>query len=61
MKRTGLLLTGMVIITGCLTYACRILPHQESESYQQENVGAQQEQQQEPAEQVHRQPRMKRR
>lgn len=52
MKRTGLLLTGMVIITGCLTYACRILPHQESESYQQENVGAQQEQQQEPAEQV---------
>ena len=51
MKRTGLLLTGMVIVTGCLAYACWTLPHQEQESYRQEDVGAQQEKQ-EPAEQV---------
>lgn len=51
MKRTGLLLSGMLIITGCLTYALRTLPRQESDLYMQENIGAQQEEP-EPAEQV---------
>lgn len=51
MKRTGFLLTGMLIITGCLTYAWRTLPRQESDLYVQENLGAQQEER-EPAEQV---------
>lgn len=44
MKRTGLLLTGMVIMTGCLAYAWQILPHQQSKLYVQEDVGAPQEQ-----------------
>lgn len=43
MKRTGLLLTGMLIVTGCLTYAWRTLPRQESDLYLQENIGAKQE------------------
>ena len=51
MKRTGLLLIGMLVVTGCLTYAWRILPRQESDLYIQENVGAMQEEP-EPAEQV---------
>lgn len=51
MKRTGLLLIGMLVVTGCLTYAYRILPRQESDLYIQENVGAMQEEP-EPAEQV---------
>lgn len=51
MKRTGFLLTGMLIITGCLTYAWRTLPSQESNLYVQENLGARQEES-EPAEQV---------
>ena len=44
MKRTGLLLTGMVIVTGCLAYAWQALPHQQSNLYVQEDVGAVQEQ-----------------
>ena len=51
MKRTGLFLIGMLVVTGCLTYAWRILPRQESDLYIQENVGAMQEEP-EPAEQV---------
>lgn len=44
MKRTGILLTGMVIMTGCLAYAWQTLPHQQSNLYVQEDVGAVQEQ-----------------
>ena len=51
MKKTGLLMIGMLVVTGCLTYAWRILPRQESDLYIQENVGAMQEEP-EPAEQV---------
>lgn len=51
MKRTGLLLIGMLVVTGCLTYAWRVLPRQESDRYIQENVGAMQEEP-EPADQV---------
>ena len=51
MKRTGFLLTGMLIVTGCLAYAWRTLPRQESDLYVQENLGARQEES-EPAEQV---------
>lgn len=51
MKRTGFLLTGMLIVTGCLTYTWRTLPRQESDLYVQENLGARQEES-EPAEQV---------
>lgn len=51
MKKTGLLMSGMLVVTGCLTYAWRILPHQESDLYIQKNVGAMQEEP-EPAEQV---------
>lgn len=51
MKRTGLLLISMLIATGCLTYAWRTLPRQESDLYIQENIGAKQEEP-EPAEQV---------
>lgn len=43
MKRTGLLLTGMLIMTGCLAYAWQTLPHRQSELYVQEDVGAKQE------------------
>ena len=43
MKRTGLLLTGMLILTGCLAYAWQTLPHQQSDLYMQENLGAGQE------------------
>lgn len=51
MKKTGLLFAGMLVVTGCLTYVCRILPQQESDLYLQENVGAMQKEA-EPAEQV---------
>lgn len=51
MKRTGLLLSGMVIATGCLAYNWRMLPRQESDLHIQEDVGARQEEP-EPAEQV---------
>ncbi len=56
MKKTGLLLTGMLVVTGCLTYAWRTLPRQESDLYVQEDVGARQEEQ-ESAEQVVRRER----
>ena len=42
MKRTGVLLTGMLILTGCLAYAWQTLPHQQSELYMQEDFGAMQ-------------------
>ncbi len=51
MKRTGLLLIGMLGVTGCLTYAWKTLPRQESDLYIQESIGAMQEEP-EPAEQV---------
>lgn len=40
MKRTGVLLTGMLIVTGCLAYAWQTLPRQQSDLYIQEDVGA---------------------
>ena len=43
MKRTGILLTGMLIMTGCLAYAWRTLPHRQSDLYIQEDFGAEQE------------------
>lgn len=43
MKRTGLLLTGMLIVTGCLTYTWKTLPHRQSDLYIQEDLGAKQE------------------
>lgn len=42
MKRTGLLFTGMLIVTGSLTYAWQTLPHRQSDLYQQEKIGSQQ-------------------
>lgn len=42
MKRTGLLLTGMLIVTGSLAYAWQTLPHRQSDLYQQEKIGSQQ-------------------
>lgn len=54
MKRTGLLLTGMVIMTGCLSYAWQTLPHQQSNLYVQEDVGAVQEQTEQPEQVVRR-------
>lgn len=39
MKRTGLLMTGMLIMTGCLAYAWQTLPHRQSNLYVQEDVG----------------------
>lgn len=43
MKRTGLLLIGMLILTGCLAYAWHELPHEESDLYLQTDLGAAQE------------------
>ena len=43
MKRTGLLLIGMLIATGCLAYAWQTLPHRQSDMYMQEDLGAEQE------------------
>lgn len=43
MKRTGLLMAGMLILTGCLAYAWQTLPHQQSDQYTQEDLGARQE------------------
>lgn len=51
MKRTGILLTGMLILTGCLAYAWQTLPRQQSDLYRQKDLGAKQEEA-EPAEQV---------
>ena len=42
MKRTGLLMTGMLVMTGCLAYAWQTLPHRQSDQYVQEDVGAKQ-------------------
>lgn len=43
MKRTGILLTGMLIVTGCLAYTWQTLPHRQSDLYIQEDFGAEQE------------------
>lgn len=43
MKKTGLLLIGMLILTGCLAYTWHTLPRRQSDLYMQEDVGAQQE------------------
>ena len=43
MKKIGLLLVGMLIITGSLAYAWQTLPHQQSELYIQADLGAEQE------------------
>ena len=51
MKKTGLLLTGMLLLTGCLAYTWHTLPRRQSDLYKQENLGAQQEEP-EQAEQV---------
>lgn len=40
MKRTGLLLIGMLILTGCLAYAWHELPHEKSDLYLQADLGA---------------------
>lgn len=42
MKRTGILLAGMLVLTGCLAYAWQTLPRQQSDLYRQENLGARQ-------------------
>lgn len=43
MKKTGLLLTGMLVLTGCLAYAWKTTPRQQSDLYMQEDLGAMQE------------------
>ena len=40
MKRTGLLLAGMLALTGCLVYARQTLPHRQSSQYVQEDFEA---------------------
>lgn len=55
MKKTGLLLTGMLIVTGGLLHAWHTLPHRQSELYMQEQAGAEKERL-EQAEQVIREP-----
>ena len=42
MKRSGLLLTGMLVVTGSLAYAWQTLPHRQSDLYRQEKIGSQQ-------------------
>lgn len=42
MKKTGLLLIGMLTMTGALAFAWRQLPHEESDLYWQEDLGAEQ-------------------
>lgn len=44
MKKTGLLLTGMLAAAVSLAYVCKVLPQREQERYVQEEVGAGQEQ-----------------
>ncbi len=56
MKRTGLLLTGMMVITGSLIYAWQALPHRQSELYVQRETGAAKEQAGQPEEAVLREP-----
>lgn len=48
MKKTGILLTGMLILTGCLVYAWQTTSHQQSDLYMQEDVGAMQEESEQP-------------
>lgn len=48
MKRTGLFLTGMLVLTGCLAYAWQTTPHRQSDLYMQEDVGAMQEEAEQP-------------
>lgn len=43
MKRTGLLVTVMFVVTGCLMYTWKTLPHRQSDLYIQEDLGAKQE------------------
>lgn len=40
MKRTGILLTVMLILTGCLAYAWQTLPRRQSDLYRQADLGA---------------------
>lgn len=54
MKRTGVLLTGMLLATGCLAYAWQILPHQQSDLYLQEDLGAMQEEAGQPEQMIKR-------
>lgn len=54
MKRTGLLLTGMLVLTGCLAYAWQTTPHRQSDLYMQEDVGAMQEEVEQPEQIVKR-------
>ena len=42
MKRTGVLLAGMLTLSGALAYAWYQLPHEESNLYRQANLGAEQ-------------------
>lgn len=48
MKKTGILLTGMLILTGCLAYAWQTTPNQQSDLYMQEDLGAMQEESEQP-------------
>ncbi len=43
MKRTGMLLVGMLLLSGYLAYAWHELPHEKSDTYQQPDLGAAQE------------------
>ena len=54
MKKTGILLTGMIIVTGCLASAWQMLPHQQSDLYVQEDFGAEQEKQEQTEQVVRR-------
>ncbi|MCM1123322.1 MAG: hypothetical protein NC416_12135 [Eubacterium sp.] len=54
MKRTGLLLTGMLALTGCLAYAWHTTPRQQSDLYMQEDMGAMQEEAEQPEQIVKR-------
>lgn len=54
MKRTGFLLTGMIIVTGCLAYAWQTLPHRQSDLYMQEDLGAEREKDAQPEQVIRR-------
>ena len=43
MKKTGFLLIGMLVTTGCLAYAWQMLPHRQSDMFMQKDLGAEQE------------------
>ena len=57
MKKTGILLMGMLLLTGALAYAWHQLPHEKSDLYRQADLGAEQTEFEEP-EQVIRQDRV---